>query len=283
MNTRTRMVMVVLAAAPVGIAAVARAEPTLRYNHDYVCGQERIVVGYCRHDSDTPDMPRTTPENDYCQLYYPDRPKRGGIEAMGVVLRGDVIRMLQQCGAFGAAGVASGGDAKDGSTSTAEPQGNAPAGAAPGGRPSVKPMPIGREMCPLLRRLEGLAREDFRSIDLGPDRAFGKDAETFHRTSMSIPGADCSIEHSPGDPVAYSCDWPPATEKEVDDQFVNMGRALENCTGEKLDQSELEFGDVTVMVHGIEYKASAVGTKKGDFLALTVQRAAPGSSQRSDR
>lgn len=250
MNTRARMAMVVLAAAPPGIGALARAEPTLRYNYDYVCGQERVVVGHCRHDGDTPGMPPTKPEDDYCQLYYPDRPKRGGIEAMEVVLRGDVIRMLQQCAAFG---------------------------VVPDGRPSVKPMPIGPEMCPLLRRLEGLAREDFRSIDLGPDRTSGKDAETYHRASMSIPGAECYIFRSPGEPVAYRCNWPPAPETEVDKQFVDLGKALETCSAQTLDLSQLEFGDVKVKLHGIEYTATAISTKQqGDFLSLDVHMADPG-------
>jgi hypothetical protein len=43
----------------------------------------------------------TKPEDDFCQLYYPDRPKRGGFDAMGMELRGDLIRILEACGAFG--------------------------------------------------------------------------------------------------------------------------------------------------------------------------------------
>jgi hypothetical protein len=96
------------AAAPAGARAMApataRAKPTLRYNYAYACGAEHIIVGHCRHDSDMPGYAPTTPEGDYCQLYYPDRPKHGGFDAMGTVLRRDVMRTLDACGAFGSAG-----------------------------------------------------------------------------------------------------------------------------------------------------------------------------------
>lgn len=77
-----------------------RAQQTLRYNYIYSCNKERIVVDHCRKDSDQPGFAPTKPENDYCQVYYPDRPKSGGFDAMGVVLRGDLIKTLQACGAM---------------------------------------------------------------------------------------------------------------------------------------------------------------------------------------
>jgi hypothetical protein len=239
-------------------------------------------------------MPPTTPDDDYCQLYYPDRPKTGGFTAMGTALRSDLIKSLQACGAFGA--TASGSIAAQDAAPTAAPRPTLPAAAPstaaapaapaqasavppsegpaarpPGGRPPPASMPIGPAMCPLLRRLEALAHEGFRSIDLGPDRSFGKDAERVHRTSMPIPGAKCNIDHTPGDPASYSCMWPQATEKEVDDQFVNMGRALEQCTGGTLDLSMLEFGDVTMKVRGVAFVASIIS----DFMSLSVHIAKP--------
>jgi hypothetical protein len=300
MNTRARTAMVVLAAASVGIGATARAEPTLRYNFDYVCNQERVVVGHCRHDSDTRDMPPTTPEDDYCQVYYPDRPKGGGIEAMGVVLRGDLIKSLEACGAFGAATSVSNATQDTAATaaprptlpaaapSTAAvpaapvaapaqastgspPQG--PAAAAPGGRPPPASMPIGPPMCPLLRRLEALAHENFRSIELGPDRAFGKDADRVHRTSMPIPGAKCYIDrHEPGDPITYSCMWP--ASKDVEDQLLSMVKAFEKCTGGTADLTSVidyRVPDVTMTLRGVEYHTSIVN----DFLTLDVHMAKP--------
>jgi tetratricopeptide (TPR) repeat protein len=82
------------------INVFSQAEQTLRYNYEYSCNKERIVVGHCRHDSDMAGYALTKPEDDYCQVYYPDRPKTGGFEAMGTVLRGDVIKTLSACGAL---------------------------------------------------------------------------------------------------------------------------------------------------------------------------------------
>jgi hypothetical protein len=48
MHTRARTALVVLAATIAGPAITARAEPTLRYNYDYVCTR-----GYA-----LPDVPR---------------------------------------------------------------------------------------------------------------------------------------------------------------------------------------------------------------------------------
>jgi hypothetical protein len=153
----------------------------------------------------------------------------------------------------------------------AGPSASAPAATAPGGRPSVNPMSIGPAMCPLLRRLETLAHEDFRSIDLGPDRRAGKSAELFHRTSMQMPPADCWISIDPKMPEAYNCLWPTGKEKEVDDQFVNLGRALEQCMGGKLDLSMLEIGYVSVKVRGVEFGASVAN----DSVSLDVRMAKP--------
>ena len=55
------------------------------------------MVTRCRKDSDQPGFPPTQPNQDYCQVSYPDRPKRGGFEASGIELRGDLIKKLQEC------------------------------------------------------------------------------------------------------------------------------------------------------------------------------------------
>jgi hypothetical protein len=70
---------------------------TLEYNVYYRCNGERVMVTRCRKDSDQPGFPPTRPDQDYCQVSYPDRPKRGGLEASGVELRGDLIKKLQAC------------------------------------------------------------------------------------------------------------------------------------------------------------------------------------------
>jgi tetratricopeptide (TPR) repeat protein len=83
-------------------AAHSASAQTFRYNVEYKCNGERIAVGHCRKDSDTPGFPATTPDQDYCSVYYPDRPKRGGFTVETVELRGDVIKKLQACGALAA-------------------------------------------------------------------------------------------------------------------------------------------------------------------------------------
>lgn len=97
-------------AARVNLGAATPTASTLNYRSAYLCNREHIVVDHCRHDSDTPQFPPTKPENDYCQVYYPDRPKQGGFEAMGTVLRGDLIKTLGACGAFDATNTAAGGN-----------------------------------------------------------------------------------------------------------------------------------------------------------------------------
>jgi hypothetical protein len=74
-----------------------REQITLEYNVYYLCNGERVMVTRCRKDSDQPGFPPTQPNQDYCQVSYPDRPKRGGFDASGVELRGDLIKKLQEC------------------------------------------------------------------------------------------------------------------------------------------------------------------------------------------
>jgi hypothetical protein len=74
-----------------------REQVTLEYNVYYLCNGERVMVTRCRKDSDQPGFPPTQPNQDYCQVSYPDRPKRGGFDASGVELRGDLIKKLQEC------------------------------------------------------------------------------------------------------------------------------------------------------------------------------------------
>src|SRR5258708_15922600 len=89
-----------IAILALALSAFSQVSQELRYNFEYSCNKERIVIDHCRHDSDMPGVAPTRPENDYCQVYYPDRPKTGGCEAMGTVLRGDVIKTLSAFGAF---------------------------------------------------------------------------------------------------------------------------------------------------------------------------------------
>jgi hypothetical protein len=144
----------------------------------------------------------------HCQVT--DRPKTGGIEAMGIVLRGDLIQSLQACGAFGAA--TSGSNAKQ--NTAAAPFATAanvhsqapqtpprePAAAAPSGRPPSAVMPIGPAMCPLLRRLEN-GREDSVRSSSAPIAKQKAAKSIAHRDS----GRECYIDHGPDQPITYTC------------------------------------------------------------------------------
>jgi tetratricopeptide (TPR) repeat protein len=72
----------------------------LRYNTKYECNGETIVVGHCRSDDDRPGMARTQPSADYCMVYYPSRPKRGGSIVQEAELRADVLSKLTACNAL---------------------------------------------------------------------------------------------------------------------------------------------------------------------------------------
>jgi tetratricopeptide (TPR) repeat protein len=89
-----------LTAATLSGVCFAQSSPTLRYNVKYRCGGETIVVGHCRHDSDMAGFPPTTPPQDFCAVYYPDRPTRNGFEVEKVELRGNIIGKLESCGAL---------------------------------------------------------------------------------------------------------------------------------------------------------------------------------------
>ena len=72
----------------------------LRYNIKYECNGETILVGHCRSDDDGPGMARTQPSADYCMVYYPSRPKRGGFTVQEAELKSDVLRKLTACNAL---------------------------------------------------------------------------------------------------------------------------------------------------------------------------------------
>ena len=95
-----RVVALLVAFQNTSPLAHSQADAQLRYKVDYKCNGENIQVSYCRKDSDMPGMPPTTSQQDYCLVYYPDRPKRGGFMVQTSELRGDVVKKLQACGAL---------------------------------------------------------------------------------------------------------------------------------------------------------------------------------------
>src|SRR5205814_8418273 len=74
-----------------------KAAVSLEYNVNYSCGGERMMITRCRKYSDQPGFAPTPPDQDYCQVYYPDRPKRGGFDASAVELRGEAMKKLHTC------------------------------------------------------------------------------------------------------------------------------------------------------------------------------------------
>jgi hypothetical protein len=97
---RTLFEVVTVVTTVLSIRAVAQSGPDvqLHYKQYYQCGGERIQVDHCRHDDDGPGLQPTPPEKDYCQVYYPDRPKSGGFVVQTVELRSDIVKKLQTCG-----------------------------------------------------------------------------------------------------------------------------------------------------------------------------------------
>src|SRR5262249_5566724 len=70
------------------------------YKVFYQCNGERVQVDHCRIDDDGQGLPPTPPERNYCLVYYPDRPRRGGFIAQTAELYGDIVKKLQACGAL---------------------------------------------------------------------------------------------------------------------------------------------------------------------------------------
>jgi tetratricopeptide (TPR) repeat protein len=107
MNTARTIVMSALAALlTAGAFAQSGPDAQLRYNVDYHCNGERVEVGHCRKDSDIPGAVPTTERENYCLVYYPDRPRHGASVVQASELRSAVILKLQACGALAGAPVA---------------------------------------------------------------------------------------------------------------------------------------------------------------------------------
>src|SRR5579862_1012672 len=101
MQTRQGVVIwLTVAVLLAGNLCHAQSGDGLRYRVNYQCNGERVEVDYCRHDSDMPGFPRTTPQNDYCAVNFPDRPIHNGIMVPSSILRSDIVRQLQACGAL---------------------------------------------------------------------------------------------------------------------------------------------------------------------------------------
>ena len=70
------------------------AQQSFKYNVEYKCGTERIVVKYCRNDNGQ----QVPPDQNYCQVEFPDRPRRvAEIAVFASMLRSEISSRLQSC------------------------------------------------------------------------------------------------------------------------------------------------------------------------------------------
>jgi hypothetical protein len=232
MNIIFRTALALLAAIPVA----ASAQPTLRYNYEYVCNNQRVVVGHCRSDSDIPGSVPTRPESDYCAVYYPDRPRNpNSSEIPDTVLRSNVMSMLDACGAFGSAGTDAASRAKAVPGSAARPSPAAPPASTQPGAASKAQTP--RQFCDQVQQLKALAPQGFRSIDLGQLK--GHEAG-IHVSSLQLPGSECLISQENNKSNFIYCSWS-LHGAATDAQFRATGQKIADCLNLRPDW--MTFGD----------------------------------------
>lgn len=82
--------------AAIGMIAGIAASAELKYGEPYACGGERLVVSYCRGDSDAGAYV-TNPLDNYCKVTYIDRPRVNGFLPETAELRGDILKKLAAC------------------------------------------------------------------------------------------------------------------------------------------------------------------------------------------
>ncbi|MGH8213144.1 MAG: hypothetical protein ACREPP_07965, partial [Rhodanobacteraceae bacterium] len=198
-----------IAASITGTAwAQGQQSTDLRYNYEYACGSEHVVVGHCRKDSDIPGAIPTRPEENFCAVYHPDRPQKPNSTVIpDTMLYGKVIAMLDACGALGSTGRPQAAPGAPAQTADTERAAASPSGNPSDTASSKAPAPKGKmtqKFCDALVKLQSLAHQGFRAIDLGPMK--GQPAHT-HATSMALPGAECQIYRLDDGTMAYSCGW----------------------------------------------------------------------------
>ena len=92
----------VLAMISIAVVEVTAQAPSFNYNVEYVCNKdnstERVVVRYCRRDSDKPGWPATTDDANYCHVEYLDRPTNvPNIAMFKSELHSDIAAKLSTC------------------------------------------------------------------------------------------------------------------------------------------------------------------------------------------
>lgn len=85
----------------------SQAQQTLQYNKEYQCGGDKVIVAYCRRDSDQPGT-RTPDAANFCAVHYPGKKTPSGYPVQTVELRLDVENKLRGCGALAPAATGGG-------------------------------------------------------------------------------------------------------------------------------------------------------------------------------
>lgn len=245
MDIMFRTALALVAAIP----AAATSQPALRYNYEYRCNNERVVVGHCRSDSDIPGAVPTRPESDYCAVYYPDRPgKPNSSEIPDTVLRSKVISMLDACGAFG-------------------PPHAGPAGAQPG--PGSKAQSQ-QQFCDQVLQLRTSAPRGFRSIDLGQMK--GHEAG-IHVSSLQLPGAECFVSRESTRPNFINCWWP-LHGAATDAQFRATGQRIADCLNLRPDWQVFDDGisELELESSQVLFKLETLQDDGGMMLSVMVEQ-----------
>lgn len=86
----------------IGVIQLPAQAPPFKYNVDYVCNKdkttERVVVRYCRRDSDQRGAPVTPDNANYCHVEYLDRPTNlPEIAFFKSELQSDIAAKLSSC------------------------------------------------------------------------------------------------------------------------------------------------------------------------------------------
>jgi hypothetical protein len=96
--TRVGAVSAPRAASAAPAAGARPSAPPVKSGATYLCAAEKVYVDSCLRDRDKPGFkPRSDSEN-FCNVYYPDRPKtRSGGLASESELERDLAVKLQSC------------------------------------------------------------------------------------------------------------------------------------------------------------------------------------------
>src|SRR5215203_4655496 len=86
--------LVLVAAATLSVAAQTK----IKYGSEYKCGNELVIVYYCRNDPGNDGGRPVHESENYCAVEYPDRPRANPqFPVSGSVVRSDLLKQLAPC------------------------------------------------------------------------------------------------------------------------------------------------------------------------------------------